>query len=145
MKIAYFVVIISIIAAIGLFTFFRSGESPVSTKISVSDSVQKQQENTRYMLYSKESFAAAIGKKRVYFFHAPWCPTCRPADAEFQANVNKIPQDVVLFKTDYDSSTELKKLYGITYQHTYVLVDDEGNAVKKWNGGALAELVENTQ
>ena len=100
---------------------------------------------SRYMTYSKASFDAAKGKKRVYFFHAPWCPTCRPADSEFQANMDSIPEDVVLFKTDYDSSTDLKRQYGITYQHTFVLVDDQGNEIKKWNGGGIDELVANTK
>lgn len=101
--------------------------------------------DSRYVTYSERAFADATGKKRVLFFHAPWCPTCRPADAEFQAKAAEIPEDVILFKTDYDSSTALKKKYGITYQHTYVLVDDKGNEVKKWNGGALAELIAQTK
>jgi len=100
---------------------------------------------SRYMPYSKSAFDAARGKKRVYFFHAPWCPTCVPADKSFSENESSIPEDVLLFKTDYDSSDELKKRYAITYQHTFVLVDDDGNAVKKWNGGGLEELIANTQ
>ncbi len=103
------------------------------------------QTNTRYVAYSDASFTAARGKKRVLFFHAPWCPTCRPADAAFRANTGSIPEDVVLFKTDYDSSTGLKKQYNVTYQHTYVLVDDAGNEVKQCNGGGLDELVANTK
>ena len=100
---------------------------------------------SRYLTYSKSAFDASKGKKRVYFFYAPWCPTCRPADAAFQAGKDAIPDDVVLFKTDYDSSTDLKRQYNITYQHTYVLVDDTGKEVKKWNGGALSELIANTK
>jgi len=107
------------------------------------DAMMKKE--SRYMTYSKAAFDAAKGKKRVYFFHAPWCPTCRPTDAAFQANMDSIPEDVVLFKTDYDSSTELKRQYGVTYQHTYVLVDDMGKEVKKWNGGGIDELIANTQ
>lgn len=113
--------------------------------VMVKDEAVMQTGQSRYLTYSQSGFDEARGKKRVYFFHAPWCPTCRPADAQFQANADKIPDDVVLFKTDYDSSDELKKRYGITYQHTYVLVDNAGNAVKKWNGGAMEELIANTQ
>jgi thioredoxin 1 len=53
-----------------------------------------------------------------------------------------LPADVVVFKTDYDTEKELKKKYGITYQHTFVLVDNEGNSIKKWNGGGVKELIE---
>ncbi len=106
---------------------------------------ETEKETSRYVVYSKSAFDAAKGKKRVYFFHAPWCPTCRPADAQFQANVDSIPEDVILFKTDYDSSTDLKKQYNVTYQHTFVLVDDTGREVTKWNGGSINELVANTR
>ncbi|MCL4199769.1 thioredoxin family protein [Patescibacteria group bacterium] len=103
------------------------------------------QKMSRYVTYSKAAFDAAKGKRRVYFFHAPWCPTCRPADAEFQAKAESIPDDVVLFKTDYDSAADLKKQYNVTYQHTFVMVDDAGREVSKWNGGGINELITNTK
>lgn len=112
--------------------------------MTAGDSAMMKKES-RYTTYSKASFDAAKGKKRVYFFYAPWCPTCRPADSEFQTNMDSIPEDVVLFKTDYDSSNDLKRQYGVTYQHTYVLVDDSGKEIKKWNGGGIDELIANTQ
>jgi thioredoxin 1 len=99
----------------------------------------------RYMIYTPTDFDAALGKKRVYFFYASWCPTCRPVDRDFQTYIDQIPSDVVVFRTDYDTERELKTQYSITYQHTFVLVDDSGNAVKIWNGGGLKELVFNTQ
>jgi thioredoxin 1 len=104
-----------------------------------------QPSTARYQPYTKAGFDKAVTHKRVYFFHAPWCPTCAPADRAFQANQASIPEDVVLFKTDYDSSDALKKQYAITYQHTFVLVDENGAEVKKWNGGGLEELITNTQ
>jgi len=102
-------------------------------------------EESRYIEYSPEKFAQASNKKRVYFFHASWCPTCKVANEEFSANPNGIPEDIVLFKTDYDTETELKRKFGITYQHTFVFVDENGKEIKKWNGGGLAELVQNTR
>lgn len=99
----------------------------------------------RYIIYTPAAFEVARGKKRVLFFYASWCPTCKPADRDFQTYIDQIPKDVVLFRADYDTERELKTQYSITYQHTFVLVDDSGNAVKIWNGGRLKELVENTQ
>lgn len=98
-----------------------------------------------YMAYSAANYENNRDKKRVLFFHATWCPTCKAANIEFENNLSKIPSDVVLLKTDYDSQTELKKKYSITYQHTFVLVDGDGNALKKWNGGGINELVVNTR
>lgn len=35
----------------------------------------------------------------------------------------------------------LKKQYGIISQHTFVLVDAQGNALSKWAGGATQEIL----
>lgn len=101
--------------------------------------------NSRYIPYSKQAFDNAKDKKRVYFFHATWCPTCKAINEEFSKNGDKIPDDVVVFKTDYDSQTTLKRMYAIPSQHFFVLVDQNGTALKKWSGGGLAELLQNTQ
>lgn len=108
-----------------------------------TDAMMKKE--SRYVEYTKTAFDAAKGKKRVYFFHASWCPTCKAANTEITGNLDGIPEDVVLFKTDYDTNSALKKQYSITYQHTFVLVDDMGKELKKWNGGGLAELSANTK
>lgn len=100
---------------------------------------------SRYADYTPTTFTAAKGKKRVYFFHASWCPSCKATNTEITGNPDGIPMDVIVFKTDYDTNADLKKQYGITYQHTFVLVDDMGKEVKKWNGGGLAELTANTK
>lgn len=105
--------------------------------------------DSRYVEYTKAAFDQAGDKKRVLFFYASWCPTCRPADAEFQAKKDEIPDDIAVFRVNYnDPETDegekaLAKKYGITYQHTYVLVDEDGNEIKKWNGGQLIELLTN--
>lgn len=101
--------------------------------------------DSRYKPYSQTAFEAAKNKKRVLFFFAPWCPTCVPANKAFQNNQDQIPEDVSLLRVDYDSSSDLKKQYNITYQHTYVLVDDTGREIKKWNGGGMDELIANTK
>ena len=94
-----------------------------------------------YQPYTKAAFDAAKGSQRVLFFHATWCPNCKRADADITKNLAKLPADVVVFKTDYDRETALKKQYGITAQHTFVLVDAQGRALKKWAGGGLKEIM----
>lgn len=85
----------------------------------------------------------AAGQKVVLFFHAPWCPFCRTADSAFQAQLDKIPDGVTVLKTDYDSQTELKQKYGVTYQHTFVQIDNQGNQIIKWSGGDVDTLIAN--
>jgi thioredoxin 1 len=123
-------------------TYVGSMEKPKDAMVKDDGMMAKK---SRYVDHSKTAFDAAKGKKRVYFFYASWCPTCKAANTELTENLDGIPQDVVLFKTDYDKEVELKKKYGITYQHTYVLVDENGDEVKKWNGGDLPELIANTK
>ncbi|PNY81182.1 TlpA family protein disulfide reductase [Deinococcus koreensis] len=96
-----------------------------------------------YQVYSKAAFDAAKGSVRVLFFHATWCPNCKGADADITKNLAKLPAGVVIFKTDYDKETALKKQYAVTYQHTFVLVDAQGKALKKWAGGGLKEIMAN--
>lgn len=137
-----------IIVAIGVYFGIRPQNPAISDstqQVASQNAQTANAEQRRYIPYSQSEFEAAKGKKRVLFFFAPWCPTCVPTDRAFQENPQGIPQDVVLFKTDYDSSGELKKKYGVSYQHTFVYVDDLGTAIKKWNGGGVQELVANTK
>jgi len=124
-------------------------EKSVVNEASSSDKMERidsaQSNDLRYIDYSKSSFDNTTDKKRIYFFHAKWCPTCKAANEEFMQNSGRIPSDVILFKTDYDTEKELKTKYGITYQHTFVYVDSGGSEIKKWNGGGITELIGNTK
>lgn len=55
----------------------------------------------------------------VLFFHASWCPTCRSAREEFNKRQSEF-KNINLILVDYDNSNDLKKMYGVTYQHTFV-------------------------
>jgi thioredoxin 1 len=98
-----------------------------------------------YQVYSPAAFDAAEGQTRVYFFHASWCPTCRFAERQINANLDRLPEDVVIFRTDYDTYGSLKSEFGVTYQHTFVVVDDDGNVVKKWTGGNFDVILRNLE
>lgn len=105
--------------------------------------------NSRYIPYSKAAYDTAVGERRVLYFYATWCPSCKQANENFTANPNKIPEDVVVIRINYnDSDTnqeekDLAKKYGITYQHTFVQVDAQGKELAKWNGGDTGELITN--
>lgn len=87
-----------------------------------------------YEAYSPEKLARAEAGDVVLFFHASWCPSCRSLDSDIQKNMSSIPEAVSILKVDYDKETGLRKKYGVTYQHTLVQVDKDGNLIKKWSG-----------
>lgn len=103
--------------------------------------------DSKYVAYSEAALANSQenGKKVVLFFHATWCPTCKEANNDIMTNISQIPSDVVIFKTDYDTETALKKEYGIVTQHTFVHIDKNGKSLKKWNGGGVNEILANVQ
>lgn len=84
---------------------------------------------------------AAGEKPTVLFFYATWCPTCQATKKELQAQADSL-KGVNLLIVDYDNSDELKKQYGVTYQHTFVKIDSMGKAVDIWNGGGVKEILE---
>jgi len=98
-----------------------------------------------YEAYSSEKIARAETGDVVLFFHASWCPSCRSLNSDIEGNRGTISEGVTILKVDYDKETELKKKYGVTYQHTLVQVDKDGNLIKKWSGspklsGLLSEI-----
>jgi thiol-disulfide isomerase/thioredoxin len=76
----------------------------------------------------------------VLFFQAAWCPTCQVAMRELQDGAGRLG-DVLVIVVDYDRAGELKKRYGVTYQHTWVRIDAGGRKLAVWNGGGLDELL----
>lgn len=78
---------------------------------------------------------------KVYFFHASWCSICQGIEKEIIADVSKVPAGVTLIKTDFDSSTDLRKKYGVTVQYTFVQVDDSGNKTAQWSATTLAKAI----
>lgn len=106
-----------------------------SSSSVVTPSTQTTQAGS-YEVYSPEKISRASTGKVVLFFRASWCPTCKTLDADIKAHLSSIPNDLTILDVNYDNSSDLKKKYGVTYQHTLVQVDKDGNMIKKWSGGA---------
>lgn len=95
-----------------------------------------------YESYSPEKVMLASDTHDVVlFFRASWCPTCRAVDADIKSNLSKIPESLAILDVDYDNSTALKQKYGVTYQHTFVQVDKNGNMIKKWSGSPTLSAI----
>lgn len=125
-------------------TSCEKATEPVNTSADPDGGIETEEKTSsdNYKDYSPEELASAqkSDQKVVLFFHAGWCPTCKEADKNFKSNPEKIPSDVTVLKVDYDSEKELKAKYNVTYQHTFVQVDDNGEMITTWNSGDLEEL-----
>ena len=125
---------------------FSLGANPIkmmSDDMMMKDDTMMEKEDTMmkddvmmkkvgaYIDYS----ADMLGKydTTVLFFHAAWCPSCKATDTNLKSD-DVAGSGIGILKVDYDNSTELKKKYAITMQHTFVQVDANGNMIKKWNG-----------
>lgn len=120
----------------------------IDSNLSIgSDSDSKNLAGNYLTGLGADGYKNSAGDKTVIFFYADWCPTCRPVDAEFKNSIGKIPTGIEIYRVNYnDSETDeadkaLAKKYGVTYQHTFVQVDKEGNEITKWNGGGLDKLI----
>jgi len=146
------IILVSSIAVVGYYLFKNQQTAGVDGVQEAAMMQEPGQTETmpasqKYVAYSDSALANAAGKRVVLFFYANWCPICRPADAEIGKNTAKIPDDVVIVRVNYnDSDTDaaeqaLANKYGITYQHTFVLLDTNGNEVDKWSGGGLKDIL----
>jgi len=84
----------------------------------------------RFVEYDDRAIAASSGTKRVLFFHADWCSLC--VYYEGQILDQGVPSGITIIKANYDTEKELKKQYGINVQSTFVLLDENGDAVQTW-------------
>ena len=129
-------VVVLLVVAGGL---YKSMNPKISTnKITEEKPAMDKEENKTavgsYEAYSPEKISRAEMGDVVLFFHASWCPACRGLNSNIESNLGSIPEGVSILKTNYDEETALKKKYGVTYQHTLVQVDKDGNLIKKWSG-----------
>lgn len=71
------------------------------------------------------------GKPKVLFFFASWCPICQRQDKELLRLYAEGGFPLSVYKVDYDKEKSLKLSYGVTYQHTFVLVDGDGKFLRR--------------
>ena len=82
-----------------------------------------------YVEYSDTAIADADGRV-LLFFHAPWCPQCRALESDIIAT--GAPDGTTIIKVDYDSHQDLRQLYGVTLQTTFVEVDSSGAMLQSY-------------
>lgn len=133
------VLLIALVLGATLYAYFDTNEkspSPATTtsqeKTPVTTQPQSPSEETKpgsYVDYRADLIGSTMGTK-LLFFHAPWCSQCREIDADIKND--GVPENVTVFKVDYDSNQSLRAKYGVTLQTTFVKINDSGEKIKNY-------------
>ena len=103
-----------------------------------NDDKQAAKNDGAYLAY--EHGVVGNGEKALLFFHAEWCPTCHQKDAILSGLYDTGEYAISTYKVDYDNSDELKKLFGVVSQDTFVLIDGNGNVIANVSGANAVQL-----
>lgn len=101
----------------------------------MEDKMEDKTESVRiegnYFEFTQKEYEKALSenKKIMLYFYASWCPTCRAEQPSTIGAFSELnDENIVGFRVNYkDSDTDsyeenLAKEFGITYQHTKVLI-----------------------
>jgi len=82
---------------------------------------------TNYGEYSADAItkAQAEGKDVALFFHSKTCGSCGKLDTALTNGANKLPEDLVVLKTDWDANQAVAKTYKVDKYHTVAFLDGE--------------------
>ena len=144
----YILLVVFIGAALALVSFLILKGDGVGLNDSqdTSETIRLSDGAGLYLSYSSASFDEHEDKRRWLFFHASWCPQCVNLEEDIMANLSDIPDNVVIFKVDFDNSDDLRNRYGVSIQTTIVSVDGDGDKIKSHVASldqSLAALIQN--
>ena len=121
-------------------------EAPVAEEAMMSDTVpggMMMSAGSKVDFTDLESARMiAAAAPTVLFFHAGWCPLCRADMQQIDSRLHELG-NIVVVVVDYDRNPGLKKKYGVTYQHTYVQIDGDGEQIALWSGGGVDGILKN--
>lgn len=89
-----------------------------------------------YKPYSEDAVNEALDADKivVLFFFAGWSPASVVLNGNIEANVKAIPEDLVIFKVDFDNEEALKTKYNVSEDATVVAIDSNLNKLSEKTG-----------
>ncbi len=109
---------------------------------SATSTAEATVQSGSYVDYSDTAIADADGRI-LLFFHASWCGQCVDIDSDILTL--GVPAGVTIIKVDYDSHQDLRQLYGVTIQTTFLELDAGGDEVQRfiaYDTPSLAAVIE---
>ena len=91
---------------------------------------------------TNKTLVQKYGNTVLFFAATTWCQTCSELDKEIHGRIGVIPSDITILKVDYDNDRNMRTKYGVTQQHTLIVLDKQGSEVKRWIGGNLDLLLQ---
>ena len=137
---------LALVGIVSGFLFFRNSSSvdQQSQPLTNAEDSELRMDLLSYLDYSETNLANAQKKGLTVLFFAAtqWCHTCSALEKEIIERQSEIPENVTILKVDYDNDRAMNQQYSITTQHTQVVLDEDGNEVKRWIGGGLDTLLQ---
>ncbi|MBI5226731.1 redoxin domain-containing protein [Candidatus Micrarchaeota archaeon] len=130
--------------------------SPVATDgLTGTPSSPAMGQKAVYVPFTQASYDAARTAGKLIFleFYANWCPTCKQQEPQIEAAFQKgIPANVAGYRVNYnDDETDeneknLARQFGVSYQHTHVILDGAGSVKTKslefWSSDMVAQEIQ---
>lgn len=103
-------------------------------------------ETANYKEYTPEVLTATLasGNATLLYFYADWCGTCRGQELINAAFFNRaLGENLAVngLRVNVDYNQPLMRQYRINYQHSYVLLDKNGNPVDRFYGDHSEEEI----
>lgn len=135
-------VVISFVLIVAGFIFFKDGFN--KDKSSVAGQSELLMNTPGYLNYSDSRLVDSQkkGTSVLFFAATKWCQTCILLEKEILERSAEIPKDTTILKVDYDNDKVMNQKYGVTSQHTLVVLDKNGKELKRWIGGYFDTLLQ---
>jgi len=134
-------IVVSLLAiSVGIFAYVYRAELWGENSMHGEHHLDAYLVSGKYEKFDESKLSLAREKTVVLFFSASWCPSCTLFNAEMKEFAETLPDSVLILAVDYDERFEMRKKYKVAYQHTFVVVDENGGELKRWSGGGVDRL-----
>ena len=116
----------------------NSKESMIKDDVMMKDE-ESQTSQSIYAPFTQKDYEQAQMENKiiVLYFYANWCPICRAEEPKAKEAIESLNnQNVIGFRVNYkddetdDAEIVLAREFGITYQHTKVIIKDSQRILK---------------